>query len=197
MSRTVAILVFPDAEVLDFAGPFEVFAAANHGQAELRFRPFLVAETLDVVLARNGFKVVPDHTFLTCPAASVLVVPGGRGTRPLLEKAPVLDWVRARAADAEIVMSVCSGALVLAKAGLLDGLRATTHHGALGELAALAPGSTIDPSRRFHDNGKIVVSAGVSAGIDAALHVVSRLHGPDAAAGAARHMEYSSPAGPG
>lgn len=194
MTRQVAILVFPDAEVLDFAGPYEVFSVAGSRADPPAFRVFLVAETLDVILARNGFKVVPDYTLETCPPAELLVVPGGRGTRPLLERPAIVEWIRSRAAKAEVVMSVCSGALLLGKAGLLDGLAVTTHHGALGELAAIAPKARIDASVRYHDHGRIAVSAGISAGIDCALHLVARLCGPEVAADTAHHMEYRLPA---
>jgi transcriptional regulator GlxA family with amidase domain len=190
MTRNVALFVFPDAEVLDFAGPFEVFALAGNRHPELPLRPHLVAETLDLVIARNGFKVVPDYTLETCPAIEVLVIPGGKGTRPLLERPAVIEWIRARSAAADIVLSVCSGSLLLAKAGLLEGLKATTHHAALDELRALAPRTTIDPSVRFHDNGKIITTGGISAGIDGALHVLTRLGGAAVARDVADHMEY-------
>jgi transcriptional regulator GlxA family with amidase domain len=190
MKRHVAILVFDEVEVLDFAGPFEVFAAADGVAGGDTFNVFTLAETPGTIRSRHGLKIVPTHTLENCPPPDVLVIPGGIGTRPLLGKPALLEWLRVKTKRAEVVMSVCTGALLLAKAGLLDGLRATTHHDALGLLAELAPHATIDPSARFHDNGKIVTAAGISAGIDCSLHVVGRLLGEAVATATAEHMEY-------
>lgn len=121
----------------------------------------------------------------------MLVVPGGNGTRALMGQAPVLEWIRRVAQHAELVVSVCTGSLLLAKADLLNGLRITTHHTMLKELVQLAPRSIVDPSARFHDNGKFIVAAGISAGIDGALHTVTRLAGAGTAAATAHHMEYT------
>jgi transcriptional regulator GlxA family with amidase domain len=192
MKKNVAILIFDDVEVLDFAGPFEVFAKADELRGHEPFHTFTVAESPGSVRARNGLKVVPDFTLETCPPPQVLVVPGGWGTRALLNKPALLEWIRIKSRTAEQVMSVCTGSLVLAKAGLLDGLRVTTHHQSLDLLRELAPAATVDPSQRFHDNGKIVTSAGISAGIDASLHVVARLLDPAAAEATARQMEYGA-----
>jgi transcriptional regulator GlxA family with amidase domain len=190
MKRNVAILIFPEVEVLDFAGPFEVFAVTDELRGYDTFHTFTVAAAPGSVRARHGLTVVPDFTLATCPAPHLLVIPGGFGTRALLQQPALLTWVRDRARAAELVMSVCTGALVLAQADLLDGLRITTHHELLGTLAELAPGATVDATRRFHDNGKILTAAGISAGIDCSLHVVGRLLGPDAADTTARYMEY-------
>ena len=190
MRKNVAILLFDEVEVLDFAGPFEVFGAADellHGDA---FSVFTVAESPGTVRARHGLKIVPTYTLENCAPPDVIVVPGGVGTRPLLGKPALLEWLRLKAKKAEIVMSVCTGALVLAKAGLLDGLRITTHHHGIGLLRELAPTATIDTSARFHDNGKIITSAGISAGLDCSLHVVERLLGGLAATATAELMEY-------
>ena len=191
MKKHVAILIFDDVQVLDFTGPFEVFSVTDRLRNHEMFHTFTVAESPGSARARDGLKVVPDFTLENCPAPHVLVVPGGWGTRALLNKPALLEWIRTKARSAEIVMSVCTGALVLAKVGLLDGLRITTHHLSLSLLRELAPNSTVDPSQRFHDNGKIVTSAGVSAGIDCSLHVVARLLGPAAAEATARQMEYT------
>jgi transcriptional regulator GlxA family with amidase domain len=188
--RSVAILVFRDVEVLDFCGPFEVFSVAGRDLDPKPFHVRLVAEQTGPVLARNGFSVNPDYTLADCPKADLLLVPGGMGTRPLMHNASVVDWVRQRAAESELVLSVCTGALILAKAGLLDGLAATTHHGALDLLRQTAPATTIRSDTRFVDNGRVITSGGIAAGIDMALHVVARLHGADVAAETARHMEY-------
>jgi len=188
--RHVAILVFPDVEILDFAGPFEVFAVTNELNGGDVFHTFTVAEQPGSLRARNGLKLVPDFTLENCPSPGLLVVPGGAGTRPLLRKPSLLEWIRQRTRRAEIVASVCTGALVLAEAGLLHNLRATTHHENLAELAALAPNTDIDAGVRFTDNGQILTAAGISAGIDLSLHIVARLLGEETAQRTARYMEY-------
>lgn len=190
MKRNVAILIFDEVEVLDFAGPFEVFAVADELHGHEPFHTFTVAVKPGTIRARNGLKLIADFSLENCPPPHVLIVPGGVGTRPLLQQPALLEWLRGRARKAEIVMSVCTGALVLAQAGLLDGLRVTTHHENLAMLAELAPGATVDASRRFHDNGHILTAAGISAGIDCSLHVVARLLGPAAAETTMRYMEY-------
>src|SRR5579871_4895135 len=117
MKKNVAILIFDDVQVLDFTGPFEVFSLADRLRNHESFHTFTVAESPGSVRARDGLKVVPDFTLESCPPPHVLVVPGGRGTRALLNKPALLEWIRAKARTAEIVMSVCTGALVLAKTG--------------------------------------------------------------------------------
>ena len=154
------------------------------------FNAFTLAEIPGTVRAVNGLKIVPNHALESAPAPDVLVVPGGLGTRALLQQPSLLEWVRLRARRAEITMSVCTGALVLAKAGMLDGLRVTTHHQALDLLQELAPAAMVDPARRFHDNGRILTVAGISAGIDCSLHVVARLLGAAAADQTMAYMEY-------
>ena len=189
MRRSVALLLFPEVEVLDFAGPFEVFSVADELSDHTAFAVSIVAST-PTVKARNGLRVVADHTLESCPHADVLIVPGGFGTRALLLQPEILAWVRTRAATAERVMSVCTGSLVLAKAGLLDGLHVTTHHQTLAMLGELAPRARVDPTQRFHDNGHILTAAGISAGIDCSLHLVGRLLGEDLATRTAAYMEY-------
>lgn len=186
----MAIFVFDDVEVLDFAGPFEVFAAADELSGAKLFHVFTVAELRATIRARNGLKIVPDFTFENCPMPQVLVLPGGQGTRSLLNRPLLMEWIRRQARHANITMSVCSGALLLAKAGLLDGLQVTTHHQCLDLVRELAPAAAIAPEQRFTDNGRVCTSAGVSAGIDLSLHVVSRLAGSEIADTTARYLEY-------
>jgi transcriptional regulator GlxA family with amidase domain len=189
-TRNVGILIFDDVEVLDFCGPFEVFAVTGRQSDAKPFHVYTIAERRDPVAARGGLSVNPTHTLADCPRPDVLVVPGGFGTRRLMEHKPVIDWIRGAAGEAELVLSVCTGALLLGKAGLLDGQPATTHHAALELLRQAAPRAAVRGEQRIVDNGALVISAGISAGIDAALHVVSRLVGEGAAAEAAAHMEY-------
>ena len=188
--RNVGIVVFDQVEVLDFAGPYEVFSVATQVADPDSFNVYLVTESAASVEGRNGFTVVPQFTFANCPEPDILIVPGGPGTRVEENNPAMLDWVTAKTDPAELVLSVCTGARILAKAGLLDGLEATTHWVSIDELKEMVPTATIHDDRRFVDNGKVVTSAGVSAGIDMSLHIVGRLCGEKAAAETAHFMEY-------
>jgi len=189
-TRKLAILLFPDVEVLDFCGPFEVFSVANRFVDSPAFDVFTVVQQPGPVLARNGLSVNPKHTLADCPRCEMLLVPGGQGTRAEMHNRPLIEWVGAVAQEAELVLSVCTGALLLAKAGLLEGLQATTHHGAIDLLRQTAPNTKVHADRRVVDNGRIVCSAGIAAGIDMSLYVVGRLLGNEVAVQTARQMEY-------
>lgn len=188
--RRVCIVIFDEVEVLDFCGPFEVFSVTGGRQGLTPFEVWTVAEDEKPVRSRGGLSVNPDYSFANCPRAEILLIPGGPGTRSKLQSARMLDWMKSQAAEAELVLSVCSGALLLAKAGLLDGLTATTHHGALDELRVIDPNLKVEDTARFVDNGRVIASGGISAGIDMSLHVVARLLGKDQALETARYMEY-------
>lgn len=190
MGRNVAILVFDEVEVLDFAGPFEVFAVTDELRGHTEFSVATVAPSAGAIRARNGLRIVPEFTIGDCPTPSILVVPGGFGTRALLRNSVLIEWIQERSRSAEITMSVCTGALLLAQAGILDGRRATTHHDAVDALRRIAPRAVVDPGARFHDTGNVLTAAGISAGIDCSLHVVGRLLGEAAAARTAAYMEY-------
>jgi len=181
----VAILLFEGVELLDFAGPAEVFGVAGEGKS---FRVFTVAEKTDPVRAMGGVLVKPEFTFQDAPKAAVLVIPGGN-TRNVGKAG--ITWIRAAWKDAEITMSVCMGAFLLAEAGLLDGIEATTHRWGIDNLRQASPRCKVVTNRRFVDTGKIITTAGVTAGIDGALHVVARLKGKEAARWTAEEwMEY-------
>jgi transcriptional regulator GlxA family with amidase domain len=154
------------------------------------FQVYTVAEILKPVIARNGLSVNPSYQLSDCPAPDILLIPGGLGTRREMHNAVLIDWIRDRAVNTELILSVCTGALLLAMAGLLDGLEATTHHGAIDLLREMAPRTRVNPEKRFIDNGKVIVSAGISAGIDMSLYVVARLLGDAEARKTARYMEY-------
>jgi putative intracellular protease/amidase len=187
--RNVAILVFDGVQTIDFAGPYEIFDTLPE------YRVFTVAESLDPVTAEGGLRVVPNYAFGGHPPADVLVVPGGNYYRQLPRDA-VMRWIRETAADADVVLSVCSGAFLLARAGLLDGLEATTTAFLVPQLAAAAPRTRVVANRRFVDNGRVVTAAGLSAGLDAALHVLEKLHGRGIAQRVALSQEYRwDPAG--
>jgi transcriptional regulator GlxA family with amidase domain len=196
--QQVAILVFPDVEVLDFCGPFEVFSVTRLDDARRRetsspFEVRLVAETRDVLVATGGLKVTPDCTLDECPPLDVLVVPGGWGTRRLLEHRPLLDWIAVRGGTVPTLTSVCTGALLLGRAGLLDDRHATTHWRSLDLLREVAPRTIVEDGLHVVEDGHVVTSAGISAGIDMSLRVVSRLCSERIGRETARHMEYPFP----
>jgi transcriptional regulator GlxA family with amidase domain len=193
----VGILIFDDVEVLDFAGPYEVFSRtrlvpgvqSRRSEESAPFRVFTVARSRDPIRTTGGLMVVPHHSFADTPRIDLLVVPGGIGTRPLLERPDTLDWIRRAAAEARKVTSVCTGSLLLAKAGLLKGRSATTHWGALDLLESLDADVKVDRARRVVDDG-IISSAGVASGIDMAFYVVESLCGREVADETAHYIEY-------
>lgn len=191
------ILIFDGVEVLDFAGPFEVLSRARltPGVESRRtddsapFDVFTIAQSKGPVTAIGGLRVIPHHDFATAPSVDLLIVPGGFGTRTLIDDAGVLEWVRAHARTASHVASVCTGALVLARAGVLAGRRATTHWGALDLLGSLDPSITVERELRVVEDG-VYTSAGVSAGIDLAFTLVARICGDAVAEETAHYIEY-------
>jgi transcriptional regulator GlxA family with amidase domain len=187
-----AILIFDDVEVLDFAGPFEVFSVTNELSGYSILDVYTVAREKTPVTARNGLSVNPDYSIDEVPQADILIIPGGSGTRPLLQQHDVLSWISYSAHCADKVLSVCTGALLLAKVGLLDGMKSTTHGSAFETLAEIAPTTEIIRDARFVDNGKVITSAGISAGIDMSLYVIEMLFGKETAQNTAAYMEYRS-----
>jgi len=184
--RKVAIFIHEGVELLDFAGPGEVFASTDRRQA---FDVFTVAASPGEILSQGFVTIKPQYTFANCPTPDVVILPGGRTEVPLTDPA-VINWIKDSSQKAEVVLSVCTGAFLLAKAGLLDGREATTHWSAIAALRQEAPKATVRENRRFVDNGKIITAAGVSAGIDASLHVVDKLLGREVAGNTAHYMEY-------
>jgi len=199
MTRSVAIFLFDEVEVLDFAGPYEVFSVTGlRTLPEKPFHVFTVAERSPVV-ARNGLTIVPDFTLENAPKADIVILPGGGGftadgvpfgSRREMHNPVVLDWVKKQAAQVELLLSVCTGALILGQAGLLEGLKATTHFKALDALREISPAIEVVENVRYVDNEKIILSAGVSAGIDMSYYVVSKLLGAETATEAARYAQY-------
>jgi transcriptional regulator GlxA family with amidase domain len=182
--RNVAIFAFQGMELLDFAGPGEVFQAAGP-----KFKVYTVAASTEPIVSQGFVKIVPEYSIQDCPKPDLLVIPGG-ATAATLKNPDVIAWVKRVSGETEITMSVCTGAFILAKAGLLDGQEATTHWFHLTRLGKSAPNIQVRNNVRFVDTGKIVTTAGVSAGIDGALHVVDRLLGHEAAVRVAKGMEY-------
>ncbi|MDJ0570061.1 MAG: DJ-1/PfpI family protein [Pleurocapsa sp. MO_192.B19] len=188
--RNLAILIFDDVEVLDFAGPFEVFAVTSELNNYEPFNVFLVAETQRTFKAVNGLQVVPNYEISNCPNPDILVVPGGVGTRTQMNNQRLITWIQQVSDRAELVMSICTGARLLAKAGLLDGLEITTHHEAYDELRQIVPTAIVNERKRYIDQGKILTTGGISAGIDGSLYVVDQLLGREIARKTAIYMEY-------
>jgi transcriptional regulator GlxA family with amidase domain len=185
----VAIAVFEGAEELDFVGPWEVLAAWRYLHPD-EVSVCLVSDTLAPVTCAKGMRVLPETTWDDLGAVDVLVYPGGLGTRAKLGDESVRSRLRAISESGTLMTSVCTGALVLADAGLLDGLPATTYWSAFDELLPLGRDIEPRPSDRFVDNGAVITAAGVSAGIDMALHLVGRLGSPEKARDVRRYIQY-------
>jgi transcriptional regulator GlxA family with amidase domain len=193
---TVGILFFDDVEVLDFCGPFEVFSTARLVDADKQgdehglFRVFTIAEQDRILSCRGNLLVQPHMTIKQHPPLDILVVPGGQGTRRERQNRRLLDWIGQQDQSAQLTTSVCTGAFLLAELGLLDQRRATTHWGSIEWMRSTYPAIEMLTDKRVVDEGHIITSAGVSAGIDMSLHVVSRLYGLEVARWTARRMEY-------
>lgn len=180
----VAILIFEGVELLDFAGPGEVFSATEG------FEVYTVGLEEKPVLSQRFLTLVPAYTLDNCPSPDIVVIPGGE-LEYLLDYKPLLQWIRATSIKARHLLSVCTGAGLLASAGLLNERKATTFSSYKKRLQELAPTATILPDARLADNGQVITTAGVSAGIDGALHLLARLKGVQTAQSTADYMEYS------
>ncbi len=198
--RRVAIVVFDEVEVLDFAGPFEVLAAVRFDEATRResvspYEVIVAGVTPGLVHCRGGLKVQPDCTIddLDPAALDTLLVPGGYGVRPLLKDAGFIDWLRRAGPQPRRLASVCTGSLLLAEAGQLDGLDATTHWKSLDWMARDWPAVRVRRERHWVVDGRVATSAGISAGLDLALKLVEADFGAALARATARHMELAYP----
>ena len=190
MTKTIGILLFDDVEELDAVGPWEVLSAWCTFWPDDGWRVTTFSVDGAAVSAAKGLSIVPHHAAADVGDMAIVLHPGGQGTRPLLEDPEHLDRVRAWAAAAEITTSVCTGSLVYAAAGLLEGRPATTHWGSLDTLAELDPTIDVRPDDRYVDDGDVITSAGVSAGIDMALALVARLVTPERSAEVRRYIQY-------
>jgi transcriptional regulator GlxA family with amidase domain len=195
---TVGILIFEQVEVLDVAGPFEVFSVArlNEERRSIEpspFRVLLLGKTLDQVTAVGGLRLIPDVTFDNCPELDLLIIPGGWGTRIEINDVKFLNKIADRVAHTKLTASVCTGSSLLGRAGLLDGREATTHWRAFDFLRKASPMVKIRKDVRFTLAEPIFTSAGVSAGIDLALLIVSHFFGTEIGVATARQMEYPYP----
>ena len=179
--KTIAFYLQPGVEILDFAGPMEVFAYAG-------YKIFTVSKTKEPMLSQGILKILPDYSIEDTPQADILAFFGGNASNAYRDK-NVINWVKAQT-DVEYYFSVCTGAFILAEAGILDGNTATTFHGALDGLEKNYPKVNVKRNVRFVDNGTVITTAGVSAGIDGALHMVAKLQGVEKAREVAFYMEY-------
>jgi len=186
--RNVAVLLFPGVQIIDYTGPWEVLGHARI-DGHKAFRIYSVGETTSPIETAMGMTVIPSFDLARAPRPDVLVIPGGN-VDPQLSHEALIRWIQQSAKTAEVVLSVCNGAFFLAQAGLLDGLEATTFAGMIDDLKTAAPKTRVVRDKRFVDNGKIITSAGLSSGIDGALHVIEKLYGKGTAQIAAVGMEY-------
>ena len=199
--KRVGIVIFPEVEVLDFCGPYEVFTVTRLDEARRReepspFQVLLVAEREEAITTAAGMRVLPDCALAACPPLDILVVPGGWGTRRQMQNETLIDWLARRGRQVislGTLASVCTGALLLAQAGLLDGRRATTHFRSLNWLRESFPLVTVEEQLHLVEDGNLLTSAGIAAGLELALKVVERYYGEAVARATARHMEYRYP----
>ena len=188
--KKVGIYVFDGVEVLDFAGPFEVFSRANFNGEKL-FNAFTIGKTREVITTYNNLKLIPEKSFSDNLNLDVLILPGGNGIQKHELQIPnTLEWIKAQSKQVPIVASVCTGALLLGAIGILDNKKATTHHEHLEELKSLSPSVELVENAPFVDQGNVLTSAGIATGIDLSLHIVSRLFGEAAAKQTAKTIAF-------
>lgn len=180
---SVGIFVYPEVEILDFTGPSEVFASTEG------FKPFLVAFKKEPLVSQGFITIMPQYSIDDCPPTDILIFPGGN-TGTVSKEQKLIDWIKERSKTTQFMMSVCTGAGLLSQAGLLDGLEVTTWHGFIPGLQEITPSARVLTNTRFVDNGHVVTTAGVSAGIDGSLHLVSKIKGESVAHITAHYMEY-------
>lgn len=187
----IGIYIYPQAEVLDFSGPFEVFSTASRiaGSQQL-FRVFLIAQSKHPVSARGGFRVCPQHTIRNHPELDLLIIAGGVHTDEM-QKPAVISWIAQQAKTSCLIASVCTGAFLLAKAGVIEQQKVTTHWQDIDDLQQQFAKLQVEKNVRWVEQGDVITSAGISAGIDMSLYLVSKLHNQTLAEKTARQMEYS------
>jgi transcriptional regulator GlxA family with amidase domain len=189
--RNVGIFIFDDAEVLDFAGPFEVFSVTSQLNNHELFNVFTISKQAGVISAVNGLKVQADYHFQNHPTLDILILAGGQGTRALLNDPDTLQWISKTSEQAELTLCICSAARLLGKLGLLNGKHFCTHHEVYDHVKELAPAAVPQPGKRFvQTSEKLYTSGGISAGIDLSFHVVEKLFGKKIAQETAEYMEY-------
>lgn len=190
--KHIGIFLFDDMELMDFAGPYEVFTAVNEVREEMLCSVYTISESGTTIKTINGLQVLSDFSTDNCPQPDILIIPGGNGTRQLVNNFSVMQWIKKSAEKSEIVFSVCSGARLLAKAGLLNDLEFTTHHLVYDDVAKLAPSAKLQKEKRFTDNGNVMTAGGITAGIDLSLYIVEKLFGKPTASKVQVYMEYGN-----
>ncbi|EOQ96166.1 putative cyclohexyl-isocyanide hydratase [Leptospira wolbachii serovar Codice str. CDC] len=187
----IGILIFPEVEVLDFAGPFEVFSLAETNDRKKICQVFLVGENLSPVSARNGLMVLPNFDYTNCPPMDILIVPGGYGAEKLeIKNQTTLSWIKAKYLKVKHLVSICTGVFLLAEIGLLDGLEVTTHWMDIDTLKKSYPSLDVKEKVRYTDNGKILTSGGISSGIHLSFYLLQKRFGLEVATRTAKRMEY-------
>ncbi|ELR69152.1 Transcriptional regulator, AraC family protein [Fulvivirga imtechensis AK7] len=190
MKKNVGIFIFDDAEVLDFAGPFEVFSVTSELNSYELFNVFTISSSKEPVKAVNGLSVNPDYDFTHHPQIDILIISGGGGTRRLIKNREILNWIFPIIENAEYTLSICSGARILGELGLLDNKPYCTHHEVYDHMKEIAPTGIPHPELRYIQTERIFTSGGISAGIDLSFHVIEQLLGDDVANKTAAYMEY-------
>ena len=189
--KNVAILLFNEVEVLDFAGPFEVFSIAEDESKNKLFNVFTVSEKEDLVIARNGLEIKAKYLMGNCPAINILIIPGGYGAEKIeIHNDSVLNWIIRKYDEVEILASVCTGVFLLAKSGIVTNQVVTTHWMDIRDLQSQYPNLKVVENKKYVESGKIITSGGISAGIEMSLHVVSNISGISVAEKTAKRMEY-------
>lgn len=187
---TVGICLFDEVEVLDFAGPFEVFSLAENEQGEKLFNVIVISQN-NVIKARNGLTVLADYNLTNHPKIDVLVIPGGYGAEQIeIHNTVLLEWIKKQSNQVSILLSICTGVFLLAKIGLLDNLKATTHWMDVAQIQKDYPKIEVVTNQRYVDNGKIITSGGISSGIHASLYTVAKLSKIAMANETAKRMEF-------
>jgi len=186
----IGILIFEEVEVLDFCGPLETFSVIND-VSDIQVNVFTIAKNSSILQARSNLIVKPNYDFVSHPKLDILIIPGGIGTRKLLNDEDTLKWIYTQYMDVTYLMSVCTGALLLAKLGLLLNKKATTHHTCFHLLKEIDPTITIVKNERFVDEDKLLTSGGISAGIDLSFFVIKKIWGDEIAQLVAKEMEYN------
>ena len=190
MKQNVGIFIFNEVEVLDFAGPYEVFSLTEKDNEKL-FKVITISENGEMIAARNGLKIQPEVSFEQNPDLDILIIPGGYGAEEIeIKNKKVLEWIKTQSEKVQILASVCTGAFLLAEAGLLNQKKATTHWMDISRLEKEYPAVTVIKDTRFVDEDTIITSGGISSGINMSFHIIKKLHGLEIAANTAKRMEY-------
>ncbi len=190
MKKTVGIFIFNEAEVLDFAGPFEVFSVTSQLNNYQLFNVFTVSKTTEPIIAVNGLSVNPEFNFNNCPHIDILIIAGGQGSNEQIKDNEALEWIKKIHLNTELTLSICSGSRLLGVLGLLDNSPYCTHNEVYDDMQKIVPTGFPQKEKRYISSNKIFTSGGISAGIDLSFHIVKKLYGKDIAQKTADYMEY-------